>query len=415
MKRVLVITYNFPPINNITSKQWGELVSYMPKFGWEPIVLTTCSRGNLSVSIPEGNIIRIGEHCDSNKVLVEEEGLRGIPLYLKPIYFLYKKLRMEIWSIDRFLFTWGREVLKYKESIKNINPSALVATCYPPVDIWLGFLLSRNLRKPWIADFRDPLSLWNNSKFPLIKFFDKQIDKFLVRNVNLITTAGPSIARIMKNFYKKEVKIIYNGFDSKVCIRENFKKNIQKKIVYYAGRFHSHRLPAVNLFIDWLAGNKEREISLVLRSIGPKESNEEILNYARQQGTIDKVKLLSPASINTVYQEEEKADALILFGDLKGSLPFPEGNMPGKLFEYLPLMAPIVVIARKDSDMGSILKITKRGYLVSDDKELDAAMNNVLTDHSLNPDWAEINKYSFESQCKNLCNFLDQITNLYEK
>ena len=92
MKKVLVISYHFPPVNSITARQWQGTVSYMPKFGWEPIVLTTNSRGDLQVRTPENHIIRIGENYHSSKGLVSEEGYRGIPLVLKPFYLIARNM-----------------------------------------------------------------------------------------------------------------------------------------------------------------------------------------------------------------------------------------------------------------------------------------------------------------------------------
>ena len=40
MKKVLIITYNFPPSPAIGSVRLGGLAKYLPEFGWEPIFLT---------------------------------------------------------------------------------------------------------------------------------------------------------------------------------------------------------------------------------------------------------------------------------------------------------------------------------------------------------------------------------------
>ena len=40
MKRVLVIAYFFPPINNMGSQRILRFVRHLREFGWEPVVLT---------------------------------------------------------------------------------------------------------------------------------------------------------------------------------------------------------------------------------------------------------------------------------------------------------------------------------------------------------------------------------------
>jgi hypothetical protein len=40
MKKVLIITYYWPPSGGAGVQRWLKFVKYLPKFGWEPIVYT---------------------------------------------------------------------------------------------------------------------------------------------------------------------------------------------------------------------------------------------------------------------------------------------------------------------------------------------------------------------------------------
>lgn len=380
----------------------------MPGFGWQPVVLTTNSQGDLPLLLPENNIIRIGENCDSKKVLVSEEREKGIPLYLKPFYWFLRKQNIEIKSIDRFLFSWGREVLKKEKLIREINPDAIIATYLPAVDIWLGYLLARKLKKPWLAEFRDASSLYNVSGSVITRFLDRQIDKFLVRSAAAVITIGPYLAQALGGLYGRPVEIVYHGFSEKT--ENSYEQKGKKNIIYYAGRFHTHRLAAVRLLIDWLASDRESGFYFVARSLGPKEANEEITAYAKKKGVADRVALLSPASPEIIEKEEGEAAVLILFEDLNKELGvISRGTMTGKFFEYLPKRAPVVAINREDSDLGRILEQTKRGYLVSGLGQLDIAIKNIIKGNGLNPDWQKIKEFSREEQTKKLCQLLDRI------
>ena len=143
--------------------------------------------------------------------------------------------------------------------------------------------------------------------------------------------------------------------------------------------------------------------------MGPKESNEEILRYAKEKNTLSKIRLLEPVPPEVIYQEEKDADILVLFEDLGELGPISRTTMTGKLFEYLPFRAPIVIIARADSDMKNILNDTSKGYLVSNIDQLDRVMNDILKGSVPTYNWPRIKKYSQESQCKLLCDILDQI------
>ena len=111
MRKILMISYSFPPTNNIFSRWYGEMVPHMPKFGWEPFIITTNnSRGDLPVDIPEKNIIRVGTNdCVFNQNSIVHKNNKSISKILRPLYSLYKKYKIEIRSIDNLLFTWRKK------------------------------------------------------------------------------------------------------------------------------------------------------------------------------------------------------------------------------------------------------------------------------------------------------------------
>ncbi|TSC75477.1 MAG: group 1 glycosyl transferase [Parcubacteria group bacterium Gr01-1014_30] len=410
MKRVLIISYHFPPVNNVNARRFGEMAHLMRDFGWEPFVVTTNSKGTLPLKISEKNVIRVGKNYYSEDELVAKEGYKGVPLFLKLPYFLYRVLRMEIWSLDRFIFSWGKEVRKKNEFIKLQSPDLIIGTGYPPVGIWLAKFFSKELKKPWIADLHDPLSLWNNSKFLLWQLIDRIIDKNLLQSASAITTLGRKLANQMGKLYKRDVKVIYNGFEEIDQEDEAIEENPRKeKILYYAGRFHEHRMKAARLFIGWLSQNKEENVKFTLRSLGPKEANEELLEYAKEKKVLDKIELLPPADLKTVSQEERKADVLLLFEDLKKTRRNFESTLPAKLMEYLAKEAQIVAIARGDSEIGEILAETKRGYLVSDFSQLGAVLKKIFSGnfHPFQKNLVE--KYSRRKQCEILCKIFDDV------
>lgn len=171
------------------------------------------------------------------------------------------------------------------------------------------------------------------------------------------------------------------------------------KQIYYAGRFHKHRIPAIKLLIDWL---KDKDYRLVIRSLGPIEANTEILRYAEEKEVT--LTLLQPTDPEIVAMEAKLADILVLFEDLEKQKPNSEATLPGKLMEYLKYEAPILAITRDDSEIGKILEETGRGYAVSTLEELS---EKIL--QPLQWNWDKIKKYSREYQTKELCKILDEV------
>ena len=69
MKKLLIVSAHFPPLNTMASKRYGYMCKYMEKYGFEPYILTTRPRGggylnsklDLEVPLSEERIIRIGD------------------------------------------------------------------------------------------------------------------------------------------------------------------------------------------------------------------------------------------------------------------------------------------------------------------------------------------------------------------
>ncbi len=303
------------------------------------------------------------------------------------------------------MFSWRKEVLNNIDVIKKINPDVIIATTSPIACLWLAKDIAKKLNKPWIADFRDACSLFNPSSFPLVRLLDERIDRYVVKTASLITSYGYHIADEMRNFYKKETHIIFNGFKQSKMENLNYKKTpFKRKTIYYAGRFHSHRVPAVKMLIDWMS-QTNKDLCLKIRSLGPAKANKEILEKVKEKNLESKVELLSPASEEKISEEEKQADFLAIFGDLETKKEIFKGSMPGKLFEYLPYKGTILAVVRPDSDIQSVLKEANRGELVCSFKELDSFFSKERPD----PNIEKLKTYTREFQTEKLCRLFNRV------
>lgn len=408
MKKVLIISYSFPPINNIASRRYGEMATYMSDFGWEPFVLTTKSSGDLVVEIPEKNIIRVGGHYQKG-LNIEHPGANGLPKLLRPGYHFYKKLNLNLRSVDMFLLSSIAPLFKKLNYIRKINPDIILASYGPAVSLWMGNLISGKIKKPWIADFRDPCSLINYSPGMVL---DKYIDKALVKSASGIITVSPLLAEFLAKFYNKKAEVVFNGFRmDNTFERRHEKKPIktEKKVIYYAGRFIPEQMKSVKLLIEWLVKSGRDDIIFTIRSLGSKEMNDQVISYAKSLGVSNLIDILEPAEEEIIRGEIVKADIVTVFIDVQKDEPVSAGTITGKLLKLLPLGIPIITIGREDSNIGKILNDTKTGFLVSNFEELNIVMEKIFSGALMpRPVWNEIQKYSSESQCGNLCNFLNQ-------
>ena len=82
-RKVLIVSFSFPPTNNIAAVRIGKSAKYLPRFGWEPIVLTAdTAKGypqGLPVEINEANIIRMPYFALQDFIQYKLVGSKNLP------------------------------------------------------------------------------------------------------------------------------------------------------------------------------------------------------------------------------------------------------------------------------------------------------------------------------------------------
>src|ERR1017187_600848 len=148
MKRVLMIAYHFPPLAGSSGIQRTlRFVQHLPKFGWQPLVLSTNARAyehtnhDLDGELPCGTVVRRAFALDS---------ARHLSLWGRHIGALARPDRWVSWKLDG--------VRQGMKMIREFRPDALWST-YPIATAHLiGAELQRRSGIPWVADFRDPMA-----------------------------------------------------------------------------------------------------------------------------------------------------------------------------------------------------------------------------------------------------------------
>ena len=201
-KKVLIITYYWPPSGGAGVQRWLKFVKYLPKFGWEPIVFT----------------VQNGEYPVIDNSLVNDvsSNLQVIKSPIWEPYSVYKKLtgRKKEETINSG-FLVESEKSKFIENIGKwirgnffipdarkfwIKPSVKTLSNFlikHPVDIIISsgpphssHLIAKKLKSkfniPWVSDFRDP---WTNidyyKELKLTKWADqkhKVLEKDVLKN-----------------------------------------------------------------------------------------------------------------------------------------------------------------------------------------------------------------------------------------
>jgi hypothetical protein len=166
-KKVLVISYYFPPMGLSGVQRTLKFVKYLPLYGWRPVVLTTSSSefyafdDTLSEELPD-NEYRIYRTESKSKDLKGESKykLKKFPSYL--IQKIGRAVLQTIYQPDSKK-PWLKHALKLGEEIINENQiDVIFATAPPFTDFLVAKELSSKFNIPFIVDYRD---VWIDNPF----------------------------------------------------------------------------------------------------------------------------------------------------------------------------------------------------------------------------------------------------------
>ena len=383
MKKVLIISYYWPPNTGSGVQRWLKFSKYLKKNNWDPIIVT-----------PENPYSEL-----SDEKLIEE--IKDIKVLKFPIWEPYS-LKDKIFgkskksqnsglvskdkSLKYFCLNWIRgnffipDPKKYwikpttKSLIKYIEENKInyIISTGPPHSMHLiGLGIKKKLKHiKWITDFRDP---W--SKLDLLDDFHLskgsrskhiQLEKQVLDNSDLVLTVSEKWAADFKNLGSSNVKIITNGYDKEDFIDFKISKS-EKFVIGHYGILNHLRNP-IELWksLNELCKsnpqfNNRLEIHLS-GNIDPKVIDS--INSYEYLG--DKLHLLGFLNHKDVIKAYSKTSLLLLllFNSESG-----KGNYPGKLFEYLATKLPILAFGPENSDVKNFLKNSYGSYFNYDDKE----------------------------------------------
>ena len=368
-KKVLIITYYWPPGSGPGVQRWLKFCKYLPEFNWEPIVITVKNGSypntdeSLENDIPKSlkvfktktlepfavyNLLR-GKKGKSVEVAMAS--VQGQPStfakfsnYVRSNYF-----------IPDARIGWNKYALKEaKKVIKKEKPDLVITTGPPHSTHLIGLKLRKEFNIKWLADFRDPWTTIYYNQFLLSTekstAKDLALENQVLHTADAIITATPGITEGLQSRSKK-IHTLPNGFDEddfsriKPSTPEKFKmayvgnlKPVQNtRGVWEAIALLAKENPDFKSKFEFeLTGNLSPEFERVFKEFGI-ESLITIKSFVPHKHAIQRM-----------------MDAHVLF------LPIPKdkGNkliLTGKIFEYLATKRPLLAVGPTEGNAAEIL------------------------------------------------------------
>ncbi|WP_417941906.1 glycosyltransferase family 4 protein [Flavobacterium sp. RS13.1] len=373
-KKLLIITYYFPPAGGPGVQRWLKFVKYLPEFDIQPIVYVPANptypivdEGLLS-EISEKVIVlknKIWEPYQLASVFSKNKTKKissGILPQKKKQTFLDKMflwVRGNLFIPDARVF-WVKPSVSYLEKYITENNIDTIITSGPPHSLHLiGLELQQKLKVKWFADFRDPWTTIGYHKALRLSSFAEKKHKMLEHKVlnsadEIIVTSKTTKSEFQA-ITDKPISVITNGYDI-----ENVEKQIldTKFTLAHIGSFLSDRNPKFlwECLVELLNEIPDFKLHLEIKLIGAV--SQEVLESVAEFNLNSYLNLLGYVSHHEAIAHQKKSQALLL---IEINSEETKSIIPGKLFEYMVSNRPIIAIGPQGSDFADIIKETNTG------------------------------------------------------
>ena len=378
-KRVLVITYYWPPAAGPGVQRFLKFCKYLRDFDWEPIVLTvengsySSTDNSLEKDIPTGTKVYKTKTFEPFQVYNSLRGQKGkgIPVSLMGIKedkrFIQK---LSILIRANFFVPDARKgwrpfaVKKAKKLINQYSINAIVTTGPPQSTHLIGRELKKEFGIPWIADFRDPwTTVFYNKFFPRTKKAqkkDKKLEDAVLSECDAITVVSNGLAKEFEDRASK-IEVIYNGFDE-ADIPDKKQINTDTFSLEYIGNLKPNQ--NVEALYEAISELKNENAAF---------SEDFKLNFT---GNVDaylleemcvSYGLKSIVKVLPYVPHQEAVNRMVKSNILLFIIPRAENNrliITGKLFEYMASATPMLSIGPIDGDASLLIKEGKRGTML---------------------------------------------------
>ena len=427
-KKVLIITYYWPPSGGPGVQRVLHFVRHLSKYGWQPIVLTV-ENGEYPALDPDLESL-VPNHVAVIKTKTIEpfnwyKRLTGKKKNHKiDTYILSNKkasvrdnimrwIRMNVFIPDARI-GWYFYAVRAARKIIKANDIDLIYSCSPPHTIQvIARKVAQKTGLPWVADFRDPWSsivfYQENDRSKLTKSIDQRMEQGVLVNANKIITTCQGFKDALTTDFgleQEKITVITNGYNQDAVPKNNKSDDL---VITYAGNLSEVRMPETLLKClgDLLQNDPKLPVQIHIAGNLCTLFEEEI-DRLGLRSLLVKHGYITHEQVIDLYSQ---SDLLLLVVD---RVPDNHLFIAGKLFDYIGAKKPILAFGPPNGEVKEIINETDSGYYFSYEnidgttnalrKELKRKAQNVPTDFT----FSGRERYSREALTGKLASIFDQ-------
>ncbi len=431
-KKVLIITYYWPPSGAIGVHRCLKFAKYLKKNGWEPIIYTAknaqypyLDQSNFK-HIPEGITVLKRKILEPFNLFKFFSGRTKEAVLTNPVHVRDKKQKfvdkLSIWIRGNLFIPdarslWINPSVRFLSKYLSENKVDTIISNGPPhTNTVIACKISKKHNIPWLADFQDPWTQIDYHKeFMLTKYAErkhKRMEQEAFKTAKKMTIASPTWKSDIESIGAKNVDVIFWGYDEDDFSNLQY-KNPQSFVISHAGLFGHDRntTELFNALKDIKSENKFFAEKLRIKLAGPIDYS--VKQSITNAGLDENIEYLGSIPRNDALKLTLESSILLLPLNKADNAM---GRIPGKLFEQMRSGNPILCFGPKGSDVEYIITKTNTGnsfeyfdytglktYIL---QTFDSFQKNKKHLNSNN-----IEEYLVENQVKKLAIYLEEISN----
>lgn len=371
MKRVLIITYYWPPNGGAGVYRWLKLSKLLPEHGWQPVIYTP---ENPEVVADDPGLLR---DVRSDIEVVKRPITEPFNLYKRftgrnvkekvQVGFLNEKKQggwkedFALWVRSNFFIPdarvwWVRPSVKFLKGYLRDHPVDAIISTGPPHSMHLIALeLKRTLGVKWIADFRDPWTFIDfYTQLKLTRWADakhKRLEREVLREANLVTSVSWHWAEDSRSLGAPKVEVITNGYDPDDLPSPPEPVDDAFSLVHIGSLSPTRNAPELWKALKTICDEDPAfAAKFKLRFVGPVDHT--IAESVAEAGLGAHLERTGRVSHEEAMRQMQRARVLLL---LVNDTPNLMGILPGKLFEYVSTGRPILGVGPTEGDVSRVL------------------------------------------------------------
>ena len=436
MKRVLIISYYWPPTGGSGVQRWVKFAKYLPAEGWQPVIYTPENPEQLAVDasleaeVPaEAEVIRrrIVEPYEMYKKLLRKSGHSKEAVEVNPVNAQNKSFlqKVAMWVRGNFFRPdprrlWIRPSVKFLKKYLKDHPVDLIVSTGPPQSMhMIGRKLAKETGLPWIADFRDP---WTKifyfkhlSMTRATERWHNKMERKVLDDATAVVAVSPLVQQDFQAMTQTPVELITNGFDECDFSAEKCPEAAggagRDFVITHTGLFAADGNPTMlwEVLAHKCSSCADFKKALKIKLVG--KTDEQILKAIADAGLKDNLEDMGYQQHAVAVEQQRTASLLIL--PLRKE-PEYKAVLPGKLFEYLASWRPVLGIGQTDGAMSMILNNTKTGLVLNwdDRKSIERFIDMCWEKHqtgNLTVDDADISQFTRRNLTHRMAQLFDKL------